>query len=74
MCRRVKCKTCGKATWAGCGGHISIVLAGIKEENRCKCSTKQPDSQSLIKHESTNKCVGTRCLPQSRHLTIGKQK
>jgi len=25
MCRAVKCKVCGKTTWAGCGQHIAAV-------------------------------------------------
>jgi len=29
------CKTCGKATWAGCGLHIDSALRGISEEARC---------------------------------------
>ncbi len=28
MCSRVKCRRCGKATWAGCGAHVNQVLAG----------------------------------------------
>lgn len=29
MCRKVKCVTCGKWTWAGCGQHIEQCLAGV---------------------------------------------
>ena len=25
MCRAVRCKTCGKTTWAGCGQHVADV-------------------------------------------------
>lgn len=39
MCRQVKCKKCGKATWAGCGQHIEQALAGVSAQNRCQCST-----------------------------------
>lgn len=35
MCRAVRCRTCGKATWAGCGDHIEAALAGIAAEDRC---------------------------------------
>ena len=38
MCRQVKCKKCGKATWAGCGQHKSQVLAGVPKDQRCRCS------------------------------------
>ena len=29
MCRAVRCKTCGKTTWAGCGQHVDQVKAGV---------------------------------------------
>ena len=29
MCRAVRCKTCGKTTWSGCGMHVSQVMAGV---------------------------------------------
>ncbi|MEO5854306.1 MAG: hypothetical protein ABIQ15_17505 [Nocardioides sp.] len=35
MCRAVRCRTCGKATWAGCGDHIEEALAGISTDDRC---------------------------------------
>eukprot|EP00551_Chaetoceros_affinis_P002894 CAMPEP_0203642040 /NCGR_PEP_ID=MMETSP0088-20131115/7393_1 /ASSEMBLY_ACC=CAM_ASM_001087 /TAXON_ID=426623 /ORGANISM="Chaetoceros affinis, Strain CCMP159" /LENGTH=50 /DNA_ID=CAMNT_0050497721 /DNA_START=16 /DNA_END=168 /DNA_ORIENTATION=- len=35
MCRKVQCKDCGKATWAGCGMHIKSALAGVTEADRC---------------------------------------
>lgn len=36
MCRRVTCRTCGKATWAGCGNHIEQALAGVPQRDRCQ--------------------------------------
>lgn len=35
MCRRVSCKTCGKATYTGCGRHVDKVLAGVPASARC---------------------------------------
>ncbi len=35
MCRAVKCKTCGKTTWAGCGQHIATVKAGVPAGQWC---------------------------------------
>ena len=35
MCRAVTCKQCGKITWAGCGQHVSQVLAGVPASQRC---------------------------------------
>jgi len=37
MCRRKTCRTCGKATWAGCGAHVEQVLAGVPTAQRCAC-------------------------------------
>ncbi|GAA2482425.1 hypothetical protein GCM10010406_18400 [Streptomyces thermolineatus] len=37
MCRRVACRTCGKATYAGCGMHVDQVLAGVPASGRCTC-------------------------------------
>ena len=35
MCRAVRCKTCGKTTWSGCGYHVDNVMAGIPKADRC---------------------------------------
>jgi hypothetical protein len=40
MCRRVNCRTCGKATYAGCGMHVEQVLAGLPQAQRCDCATR----------------------------------
>lgn len=37
MCSQVKCATCGKPTWAGCGRHIEQALANVPPPQRCKC-------------------------------------
>lgn len=37
MCSQVKCATCGKPTWSGCGRHIEQALAGVPPEARCRC-------------------------------------
>lgn len=36
MCRAVKCKNCGKTTWAGCGQHVDQVFAGVPKADRCQ--------------------------------------
>lgn len=41
MCRAVTCKTCGKATWAGCGEHVSQVMAGVPESQQCPGHPKE---------------------------------
>jgi len=35
MCRAVRCKTCRKTTWAGCGQHVNQVMAGVPGADRC---------------------------------------
>ncbi len=46
MCSRVKCRRCGKATWAGCGAHVNQVLAGVPKDQRCTCP--EPDKGSFF--------------------------
>ena len=36
MCRAVKCRTCGKTTWAGCGLHVDQVMARVPQDQRCE--------------------------------------
>ena len=42
MCRAVTCKKCGKTTWAGCGQHVSLVLAGVPQAQRCQGHADEP--------------------------------
>lgn len=35
MCRAVKCKQCGKTTWAGCGQHVDSVKAQVPAADWC---------------------------------------
>lgn len=35
MCRAVKCRVCGKTTWAGCGQHIAAVKATVPAGQWC---------------------------------------
>ncbi|TVU45742.1 hypothetical protein EJB05_05240, partial [Eragrostis curvula] len=37
MCYQVKCGTCGKSTWAGCGRHVASVHAQVPEGQHCAC-------------------------------------
>lgn len=43
MCSKTTCRTCGKATWTGCGNHIEQALAGVPQKDRCSCE-KQSSS------------------------------
>ncbi len=49
MCRAVKCRKCGKTTWAGCGQHIDQVMAGIPKPQRCPGHPKAPGDGWLDK-------------------------
>lgn len=40
MCRAVKCRTCGKTTWAGCGQHVDQVMRGVPNSERCPGHSK----------------------------------
>ncbi|WBQ04115.1 hypothetical protein [Kribbella sp. CA-293567] len=35
MCRAVKCKSCGKTTWAGCGQHVAQVKQAVPAAEWC---------------------------------------
>lgn len=35
MCRAVKCRTCGKTTWAGCGQHVQEVKRTVPSSQWC---------------------------------------
>ena len=39
MCVRVLCSSCGLVTWAGCGDHVEEALAGVPEEQLCRCES-----------------------------------
>lgn len=41
MCQRATCKSCGKATYTGCGMHVEQVLAGIPQADRCSCPPRE---------------------------------
>lgn len=35
MCRAIRCRTCGKTSWAGCGMHIGAVRASVPASQWC---------------------------------------
>lgn len=37
MCSPATCRTCGKATYKGCGQHVEQVLRGVPQNQRCSC-------------------------------------
>lgn len=46
MCRAVKCRVCGKTSWAGCGQHVDQVLAGVPKADRCPGHSEAEKSAS----------------------------
>jgi DNA-directed RNA polymerase subunit N (RpoN/RPB10) len=49
MCHPVRCKTCGKTTWSGCGRHTAQVKAAVPAGQWC-AGHKDPshDRDSLL--------------------------
>ncbi|MCZ4302065.1 hypothetical protein [Microbacterium oxydans] len=41
MCRAVRCKTCGKTTWAGCGEHVADVRRTVPAAQWCPGHPKE---------------------------------
>ncbi len=37
MCSPIRCSSCGKVTWTGCGQHVDQVFAGVDPKDRCTC-------------------------------------
>lgn len=48
MCHRTTCKTCGKATWSGCGQHIESALKGVPKDQRCTCAPAEKATGSFL--------------------------
>ena len=36
MCTKITCRKCGKASWSGCGQHVSQVMKGIPKSEQCQ--------------------------------------
>ncbi len=36
MCSPVRCRTCGKTTWSGCGQHVAQVKARVPAGQWCE--------------------------------------
>ncbi len=42
MCSPVRCRTCGKTTWSGCGQHVAQVKAGVPAGQWCAGHESEP--------------------------------
>ena len=49
MCRRITCRRCGKASWAGCGMHVNQVMAGVPRSERCPGHEGEPRTGLLAR-------------------------
>ena len=47
MCHAVRCRTCGKTTWAGCGSHVASVRAAVPADQWC-AGHEKPGGTSLL--------------------------
>ena len=50
MCSPVKCRQCGKTTWAGCGNHVEAVKRSVPAGQWCggHQNTQAPSSGAGI--------------------------
>jgi hypothetical protein len=49
MCSRVKCSSCGKPSYAGCGAHVEQVLADVPKEQRCRCREEKKEQKEAAR-------------------------
>lgn len=52
MCRAVKCRSCNKTTWAGCGNHVDDVMRHIPKAERCSCDLNAPKAPKEAKQNA----------------------
>lgn len=48
MCQKVTCRKCQKATWSGCGQHVSQVMKGIPQSERCQGHQNDPKEPGFL--------------------------
>jgi hypothetical protein len=54
MCSPVRCRTCGKVTWSGCGDHVDDIKVLVPDELWCDGhhEEQQPDSWTVVRQET----------------------
>ncbi|WP_084142211.1 hypothetical protein [Corynebacterium sputi] len=50
MCRAVKCRTCTKTTWAGCGQHVAMVKQSVPASQWCDGQHSQEEIDAANAH------------------------
>ena len=48
MCSPVRCRTCGKITWSGCGDHIDSVKAQVPDDLWCPGHEEDPGGNAPL--------------------------
>ena len=48
MCHAVRCRTCGKTTWAGCGRHVDQVMRRVPASQRCPGHAKVATTRQSV--------------------------
>ena len=48
MCSPVKCRTCGKTTWSGCGQHVDQVMRNVPKSDRCPGHPEQQKTGGFL--------------------------
>ena len=48
MCQRVKCSSCKKPTFVGCGRHVEQVLGDVPLDARCACREAKRDEPGSL--------------------------
>nr|WP_082607528.1 hypothetical protein [Mycobacterium haemophilum] len=61
MCYPVRCRRCGKTTWAGCGQHAENVMESMPPNQRCVCRNAAVGSR-LSSCAATNPAAAYRIL------------
>jgi len=49
MCRVIRCRTCNRPTWAGCGAHVEQVLAHVPSAERCQCPREHGGMVNMLR-------------------------
>nr|DAD32178.1 TPA_asm: hypothetical protein HUJ06_011029 [Nelumbo nucifera] len=72
MCFAVKCSSCGKSLWAGCGRHVASVYKQILERQHCLCREwpgVQPVPQSTPVDSGIAQDAGSAVCGDDKHKT-----
>ena len=52
MCYPVRCSSCGKTGWAGCGQHVDAVMASVPASQQCTCPRDPGPQAEDRRHQS----------------------